>query len=87
MMLGGQDQSFHARFLRHRRDLVGIKIRRIEHRLGFVAIAPFPVGESVYSKVQETVELHFVPAKLTFRRNRTERLRRCNGMCGGRINH
>ena len=87
VVLGGQDQIPEPGLPRDMRPLTRIQLARIKQPGSFRAVAPLPVRECVHAEMQETVELHFVPAKLPSRRHRTERLRRCNGMRGGRINH
>src|SRR5262249_10290870 len=65
VMFAGQDQTFHSRFSSSTGNLVGIEIGWIEHVWIFVAASPPFVGKCVDREMKETVELHFVPVKLT----------------------
>ena len=79
-MLGGEDDAFHAGFLADTCPLAAVEIGGVEH-LGRVAtVAPLLVGEGVDGKVDESIELHFVPTQLIFVRQRTARSR-CGGLC------
>jgi len=79
MVFTSQNQALHPSSFGRADDLVRVEIRRVEHRFGFIAVPPFFVREGVDGKMDETVKLHFVPAKLTFRRNRTKRRGRPDG--------
>jgi len=79
-----QDQPLHARALRGPDDLLGVESGRIEHLFLLVAVPPFLVGERVHRKVEEAIELHFVPAELAFRGHRPVGQRRGDGD-GGQV--
>src|SRR5215467_3772256 len=68
MMLAGQNQSFHSRRGGCARNLIRIKINRIEDCRRLISVTPLFVGESVEAEMNEAVELHFMPAKLAARR-------------------
>ena len=80
MVLAGEDDTLHARVLGGADDLVGVEVGRVEDLLALVAVAPFSIRERVHGEVQKAVELHLVPAKLTFRGYGTPRCR--NGHIG-----
>src|SRR5438105_12656142 len=68
VVLAGENQALHPAVFRSRDDLVGIEVRGIENRRRFIAIAPLAVRECVHGEMEEAVELHFVPAELSRRR-------------------
>ena len=58
---------------------VGVEVRRVEYRLGLVAIAPLAVCKCVDGKVNEGILLHAVPLQLPRRRHHAHRRRRLGG--------
>ena len=77
MVLHHSDASFHASSLHGFEPLPGIgRFRWCKLRLGFTAIAPFGIGESVHSEMEEGIELRFLPQQLPMARHR---------MFGGRL--
>jgi len=78
VMFAGQDQPFHSRRRRGAHNLVSIEISWIEERRRLVTVAPFFVSEGVDGEMDESIELHFMPAELPRGRNRPVRLRWSN---------
>ena len=79
MMFGRKDQPLKARVLDDPDQSVGVEVRRVEYRLGLVAIAPLTVCEGVDGKVYEGILLHAVPLQLPRRRHHAHRRRRLGG--------
>ena len=65
VMLARQDQTFHSRSGCGAYNLFRIEVSGVEERRGFIAVSPFPVGESVDSEVKKPIELHRMPAELS----------------------
>src|SRR5262249_12635918 len=68
VMLAGQNQSLHSCRGGSARNLVRIKISWVEDCRRLISVTPLFVGEGVEAEMNESVELHFMPAKLAARR-------------------
>src|ERR1035441_1093841 len=78
VVFGRQDEALHSRPLGRQNNLVRIEGGRVEDLFILIAIAPFFVGEGVDGEVQESIDLHLMPAQLPLRGPRPVRLRGWN---------
>ena len=70
MMFGCQDHSFHTGVDKGLHPLLTVQTSRIKRfRIG-VAIAPFPVIESIETEMHKGISFHLLPIYLLFLRNR-----------------
>ena len=74
MVLGGEDDAFHAGLLGHVDPLAAVQCRGVEQRLGLVAGAPLGTREGVGTEMAEHVYLHALPCQLRTGRHRSVRL-------------
>ena len=67
MMLGGENQSAHARGFGHLHPLAAIQARGIENSGILPARAPFPAGKGIHAEMDKAVKAHIQPALLPLR--------------------
>ena len=75
VVLGGNDDAFHAGRLGRTRPLPAVQFRGPEEVLGLQARPPFQPAECIGAEVHEHIHLHLLPFQLRRRRRRTIRLR------------
>ena len=64
MVLGGKDNTLHARCYKGLGPLLAIETRRVKHLRRGVAISPLAVAKGVKTEVNEGVGLHALPVDL-----------------------
>ena len=82
MVLGHEDESFHAAGLGCGGDLVGVERRGVEDRRIFIAETPLAIREGVHGEVDERIQFQFMPAHLAVGGHRAECFGRSRGRCG-----
>jgi hypothetical protein len=76
VVLGGQDDAFHAGLFGHAGPLAAIQGGRVERVGRFLTVSPLLVSKGVHVEVNEGIILQFLPVELLGRRQGPYRSRR-----------
>ena len=72
MVLGGEDDTFHASLFADSRPLPAVEVRGVKQLRVFIAETPLLIGVRVQRVVDKRVHLHILPAQLVLIRQRSE---------------